>query len=120
MRITKEDVQDIASRTMRVRKDKNNSYRRFKAEFIFSPSVVAIAWNKLQRKGTLPDGARLKHMLWFLYWVNLYCNKEAGASRCRCNRDTFSKWCLCIAVACSNLGMVSTRSSMADFYSYVV
>ena len=81
--------------------------RCFNSNFIFTPSVVAAAWNKMTRKRLLPRGGKPWHFLWFLHWVKAYLTYDQGAARFHCNRDTFSTWILAMALAFSKLNNVS-------------
>ena len=110
MWVTTETMRVLAKGAMGVKK--NN--RAFKAHFVFSPCIVAFAWNELERQWVVPDGAKPKHLLWFLNWCKQYPSKDAGGTFGQCNRDTFGDWVLKVGKALACLDLVSTRVSDND------
>ena len=114
MGITPKEIQEIARGKMGVKIDTRRAkYRKFKANFCFTPPVVAIAWNKLLSKRLLPKTAEPKHLLWFLHWVKYYPTKDKAETDCRCNRDTFSDWVVRIGHALVDLNMVSSSAILS-------
>ena len=93
------------------------SLRVFKAHFVFSPSMVAIAWNRMLQEGLLDAKAMPQYFLWMLYHLKVYPTVDVGANFCRCNKDTFAKWCNKMVMAVSSLHVVSSiaTASLSTF-----
>ena len=107
MPITKEAIEQIAHSSMGVHNPHNE--RTFRAHFVFSSLCVAVTWNLLIRQELLPHRAQPWHLLWFLFFVKEYPNKEVGATACHCDRNTFEKWWKAIGKAVASLDVVSIK-----------
>ena len=68
--------------------------------------MVAIAWNKMSDFGLLDTKALPLYFLWMLYHLKVYPTLDVGANFCRCDKDTFAKWCNKMVMATSLLPVV--------------
>jgi hypothetical protein len=82
------DIQNQASRRVGAVTTETRHFREF---FGTSVLVVEKTWELLKRDSLLPEGGRLKHLLWALHFMKVYPKQSpgclaVGASVCRRRR----------------------------------
>lgn len=73
--------------------------------------MCTYVWNRATRKGIIPEGFTVTHLLWTLVFLNLYCCETILSILCGCDEKTLRKWVWKGVDMLGNLDMASNSSS---------
>ena len=95
--------------------------RRFRSHFGTTPSICTIIWERLDPYHTIEleyRGVKVKHLLWALMFMKMYCAEHIHASLAGVDEKTFRKWSWIFIDAIAGLEYEVVRS-IKKFYSYM-
>ena len=99
------DVQNRSNRPIAAHRTEDRLFREF---FGTSAVIALITWNLLSTHQMLPEGSKIKHLLWSLFWMKQYptegvATATVGGSRGKIDPKTFRKWVKPFVLAIADL-----------------
>ena len=94
--------------------------RRWLSAFGALPAVCCILWDKIDPFRTLPNGVHFKHLLWALYFLQVYDTEENSAKAVGgVDETTYREWSYRFVEAISYLECQVVSGPALDFCLFV-